>query len=66
MPANRKLSGVWRGRLVDIQGFEGEVQLTLQSEDDGQVHGTFVVEIGGHHSTLLQPAELRGNATEKE
>ena len=55
-----RLSGIWRGNLVDVQGFEGEVELNLKSDDDGQLRGTFSVEIGGHHSTLLQRGSVRG------
>ena len=66
MPAIQKLSGSWRGRLVDVQGFEGDLQLTLKSDDDGQLRGTFTVQIGTHHSSLRHHGEVQGKGTEKE
>jgi hypothetical protein len=60
-----RLSGIWRGRLIDVQGFEGEVELNLKSDDDGQLSGTYSVEVGGQHSTLRQHGSVRGKGTEK-
>ncbi len=34
MVDEKRLSGRWRGRLVDIQGFEGEIELELKGSDD--------------------------------
>jgi hypothetical protein len=60
-----RLTGIWRGRLVDVLGFEGELELDLVSTDDGQLHGTFGAEIGGHHSTLRRTGKVRGKGTER-
>jgi hypothetical protein len=60
-----RLSGIWRGRLIDIQGLEGDVELNLKSGDNGQLHGTFSVEIGGHHATLRQHGSVQGKSTER-
>jgi hypothetical protein len=66
MPAIHDISGVWRGKLVDIQGFEGDVELTLKAADDGQLQGTFAVTIGGHHGAVRRRGEVRGKSTEKQ
>ena len=65
MPAIQKLSGAWRGRLVDIQGFEGELHLTLKSDDNGELRGTFTVQVGTHHSSMRQEGEVHGKGSEK-
>lgn len=65
MPANRKISGTWRGRLVDIQGFEGELELNLKCDGNDKVDGTFAVAIGGHHSSLSQRGQAQGTISDK-
>ena len=56
----KRLGGAWRGRLVDLQGFEGEILMTLQAVDEAAVGGTFSVSIGSTHASLVQRGEVKG------
>jgi hypothetical protein len=60
MVAVRKLSGLWRGRLVDIQGFEGELELDLKGGSAGQLTGTFNVSIAANHAPIRQRGAVEG------
>ncbi|MGD1973600.1 MAG: hypothetical protein PVH37_20900 [Desulfobacterales bacterium] len=61
----RRISGNWRGRLVDVQGFEGDLELNLKSGRDGRLSGMFSVEIGANHSTLRQRGTVEGKVSQK-
>ena len=56
----KRLGGAWRGRLVDLQGFEGEILLTLRAADDSVVGGSFSVSIGSTHASVVQRGEVKG------
>lgn len=58
------VEGRWRGRLVDVQGFEGELSLELQRATGGFV-GSFRAAIGGQHETMQRDGAVRG-ALEKD
>ena len=57
----KRLGGAWRGRLVDLQGFEGEILLTLETADKGVLAGEFSVSIGGSHTSIVQRGTVRGS-----
>ncbi len=61
MPTARRLSGVWRGRLVDIQGFEGALELKLESGAGGKLRGSYHVDIATTHSAMRQQGEVHGS-----
>lgn len=62
---HREVTGSWRGRLIDIRGYEGEV--TLRLEGDGEsVRGTASVSIGGTHASTIRRLELRGELREDQ
>jgi hypothetical protein len=65
MPSARRLSGVWRGRLVDVQGFEGVLELTIESGAAGRLRGSYNVEIATTHSTMRQQGEVHGSYSQK-
>ena len=64
MVANRRIPGTWRGRLLDVQSFEGALTLHLKSVRGGRVRGTFNVEIGQTHSSLRRDGEVGGTYEE--
>lgn len=66
MPAIRKLSGLWRGRLVDVQGFEGDLEINMRAGSAGQLSGTFDVAIGATHSTIRRQGTIEGKVSGQE
>jgi hypothetical protein len=56
------MSGRWRGRLIDVQGLEGELALDLKVDGRGRVSGLARTAIGGHHVPLELLEEVSGRA----
>jgi len=56
----KKLSGTWRGRLIDVQGFEGELRLDVAARSDGRISGEYGVTIGATHTSMVQRGKLTG------
>lgn len=53
------VAGTWRGRLIDIRGYEGEVSLRLDG-DERRFKGVATVSIGGTHASQTHRIELVG------
>lgn len=55
----------WQGRLMDVQGFEGELTLDLRGPrgKDNAVEGTFDASIGVNHHSSRQQGKVSGTAT---
>lgn len=63
MVDTRGLSGAWRGRLIDIRGYEGEVALRLGGEGD-KLTGVAEVSVGGTHASESHRMVLTGELQE--
>lgn len=62
MPENNSIQGTWTGRLVDVQGFEGEITFDLKQEKKGQeVYGSFDAAIGVNHTSMRQRGAVKGS-----
>lgn len=59
----REVAGRWRGRLIDIRGYEGEISLRLDGDDE-RLKGVATVVIGGTHSSETHRIELTGELRE--
>lgn len=59
--AMEKVEGAWVGRLIDVGGFEGQVNLTLQ-KSKGALEGYFDAAIDGQH----RPVRIRGKISGKQ
>jgi hypothetical protein len=55
------VAGTWRGRLVDIRGFEGQISLHLQGEG-GEVKGVAEAVIGATHVSEAYRIPVAGKA----
>ena len=61
MAATPTMRGTWTGRMLDLQGFEGEITLRLdRGEKSGAVMGLFDVAIGSHHDSVRQRGTVDG------
>lgn len=65
MVAIKRMSGSWRGRMVDVLGFEGELELDLKAGRGGEIKGQYHIEIGAGHSSLQQRGDIAGTISEK-
>lgn len=65
MASDRSSVVRWQGRLMDVQGFEGEVTLDLRGPrgKDNAVEGTFEAAIGVNHHSSLQQGKVVGKAS---
>ncbi len=57
-----EVSGTWRGRLVDIRGFEGQISLRLAGE--AAVKGTAEVAVGATHTSDAYRIPVSGKLSE--
>lgn len=57
------VAGTWRGRLIDIRGFEGEITLRLDGEG-GAVKGVVDAAIGATHSSEVRRLAVTGKIDE--
>lgn len=65
MASTPGMRGTWTGRMVDLQGFEGEITLRLErGEKSGTVMGWFDVAIGGHHDSIRRRGTVEGRQTD--
>ncbi len=53
------VAGTWRGRLIDIRGFEGEISLRLVG-DGGAVKGVAEVSVGATHTSQQHRLTVSG------
>lgn len=61
MPFTESMQGKWTGRLVDVQGFEGEISLDLKHDKKGkEVSGSFNVAIGVNHASMRYDGTVSG------
>lgn len=60
MKRTRTIEGSWTGRLIDIQGFEGEFFLELKQNAENKVYGTFRVIIRDEEALLIQEGATEG------
>jgi hypothetical protein len=62
MGIERSIEGTWSGRLVDVQGFEGQIKLRLASHDQkrGRVRGDVEVTIGEVDEGITADGDVSG------
>lgn len=61
MQHDDSVEGKWTGRLIDVQGFEGELTFELREEKKGQeLYGSFDVTLAGTHAPIRQEGSIRG------
>lgn len=53
------VTGSWRGRLVDVRGFEGELTLDLRAKA-ARITGDFRSAVGAQHETIDRQGPVKG------
>ena len=53
------MKGTWTGKLVDVQGFEGDVHLQLEGKGES-LRGSFRASLLAHHDAIPVRGSVRG------
>ena len=62
----RDLAGTWKGKLVDVLGLDGELELMLEFAGKGEVSGRFQMRIHHTHSVQELEGQLSGKVSGTE
>ena len=59
----KDVAGIWKGKLVDVLGLDGELELILELTKDGGVSGRFQMRLRHTHSVQEAEGPVRGKVS---